>query len=116
MGGISMENEVLSIVDKRTKATYELALSRGAVRAMDFRQIKTSPEDFGVMRHAPCSVLVVQSHPHIRAANLIKSGGITARSRQAGSNRGNHPKARHSRENRTSSDGHMACCRGLVYS
>src|SRR5262249_61606210 len=25
------------------------------------------------VRHAPCSVLVVPSHPHIRAANLAKS-------------------------------------------
>ena len=28
-----------------------------------------------VVRHAPCSVLVVPSHPHIRAANLAKSAG-----------------------------------------
>jgi citrate synthase len=48
-----MENEVLSIVDKRTKATYDLALSKGAVRAMDFRQIKTGPDDFGVMTYDP---------------------------------------------------------------
>jgi nucleotide-binding universal stress UspA family protein len=32
-----------------------------------------------VVRHAPCSVLVVPSHPHVRAANLAKSGGATAR-------------------------------------
>jgi nucleotide-binding universal stress UspA family protein len=31
-----------------------------------------------VVRHAPCSVLVVPSHPHIRAANLAKSGGRRA--------------------------------------
>jgi citrate synthase len=48
-----MENEVLSIVDNRTKATYDLPLSRGAVRAMDLRQIKTGPEDFGVMSYDP---------------------------------------------------------------
>jgi citrate synthase len=48
-----MENEGLSIVDKRTKATYELPLSKGAVRAMDLRQIKTDPEDFGVMSYDP---------------------------------------------------------------
>ena len=48
-----MENEVLSIVDKRTKATYDLPLARGAVRAMDLRQIKTGPEDFGVMSYDP---------------------------------------------------------------
>jgi nucleotide-binding universal stress UspA family protein len=28
-----------------------------------------------VARHAPCSVLVVPSHPHVRAANLAKSEG-----------------------------------------
>ena len=28
-----------------------------------------------VVRHAPCSVLVVPSHPRVRAANLAKSGG-----------------------------------------
>jgi nucleotide-binding universal stress UspA family protein len=32
-----------------------------------------------VVRHAPCSVLVVPSHPHIRAASLAKSGGANAR-------------------------------------
>lgn len=31
-----------------------------------------------VVRHAPCSVLVVPSHPQIRAANLAKSGGARA--------------------------------------
>ena len=28
-----------------------------------------------VVRHAPCSVLVVPSHPQIRSANLAKTGG-----------------------------------------
>ena len=28
-----------------------------------------------VVRHAPCSVLVVPSHPHLRLANLTKSAG-----------------------------------------
>jgi nucleotide-binding universal stress UspA family protein len=31
-----------------------------------------------VVRHAPCSVLVVPSHPHVRAANLAKSTGANA--------------------------------------
>ena len=48
-----MENEALGIVDKRTKATYELAVSKGAIRAMDLRQIKTDPQDFGVMSYDP---------------------------------------------------------------
>lgn len=29
-----------------------------------------------VVRHAPCSVLVVPSHPHVRVANLAKSAGV----------------------------------------
>jgi nucleotide-binding universal stress UspA family protein len=32
-----------------------------------------------VVRHAPCSVLVVPSHPHVRAANLAKSAGAKSR-------------------------------------
>jgi nucleotide-binding universal stress UspA family protein len=34
-----------------------------------------------VVRHAPCSVLVVPSHPHVRAANLGKSAGAKADTR-----------------------------------
>jgi citrate synthase len=48
-----MENEVLSFVDKRTKATYDVPLYKGTIRAMDLRQIKTGPEDFGVMSYDP---------------------------------------------------------------
>jgi citrate synthase len=48
-----MENEVFTIVDKRTEATYDLPLYKGTVRAMDLRQIKTGPEDFGVMTYDP---------------------------------------------------------------
>ena len=33
-----------------------------------------------VVRHAPCSVLVVPSHPQIRSANLAKTGGRKRRS------------------------------------
>jgi nucleotide-binding universal stress UspA family protein len=40
-----------------------------------------------VVRHAPCSVLVVPSHPHVRAANLAKSASAkvnkVARQRQS---------------------------------
>ena len=34
-----------------------------------------------VVRHAPCSVLVVPSHPQVRAANLAKSAGAKADTR-----------------------------------
>jgi citrate synthase len=48
-----MANEPLNIVDKRTKATYDVPFFKGAVRAMDLRQIKTGPEDFGLMTYDP---------------------------------------------------------------
>jgi citrate synthase len=48
-----MEKETLSILDNRTHATYELPFFKGAIRAMDLRQIKTSPQDFGVMTYDP---------------------------------------------------------------
>ncbi|MGB9336915.1 MAG: citrate synthase [Candidatus Acidiferrales bacterium] len=48
-----MAKEELNIVDQRTKAAYELPLNRGCIRATDLRQIKTGPEDFGVMSYDP---------------------------------------------------------------
>ena len=46
-------NEMLSIVDNRTKATYDIPIQKGTIRAMDLRQIKTGPEDFGLMTYDP---------------------------------------------------------------
>jgi citrate synthase len=48
-----MGEEALTIVDKRTKATYEIPINQGTVRAMDLRQIKTGPDDFGLMTYDP---------------------------------------------------------------
>jgi len=48
-----MADEVLKIADQRTKSTYEFPLFKGAVRAADFRQIKTGPGDFGVVSYDP---------------------------------------------------------------
>ncbi len=48
-----MDNETLTITDNRTKQTYTIPISHGAVRAMDFRQIKTGPGDFGLMTYDP---------------------------------------------------------------
>jgi len=45
--------ETLTIVDNRTGKTYELPIHEGAVRAADLRQIKTDPEDFGLMSYDP---------------------------------------------------------------
>jgi citrate synthase len=43
----------LSIKDSRTEKTYELPVQDGAVRTMDLRQIKTGPDDAGLMTYDP---------------------------------------------------------------
>ncbi|MGE4057011.1 MAG: citrate/2-methylcitrate synthase, partial [Vicinamibacterales bacterium] len=45
--------ETLTVVDNRTGKSYELPIKDGAVRAMDLRQIKTGPEDFGLITYDP---------------------------------------------------------------
>jgi len=48
-----MGNETLTITDNRTGTTYTIPIKDGAIRAMDLRQIKTGPEDFGLMSYDP---------------------------------------------------------------
>ena len=48
-----MVKEALSITDMRTQANYEIPIHDGTIRAMDLRQIKTGPEDFGLMTYDP---------------------------------------------------------------
>ncbi len=45
--------DTLSITDNRTGNAFELPINDGTVRAMDFRQMKTSKEDFGLMVYDP---------------------------------------------------------------
>jgi citrate synthase len=46
-------SETLSIVDNRTGKKYELPIQDGTIRAMDLRQIRTGPDDFGLMTYDP---------------------------------------------------------------
>ncbi len=46
-------SETLSVVDNRTGKKYELPIQDGTIRAMDLRQIKSGPEDFGLMTYDP---------------------------------------------------------------
>ncbi len=48
-----MSKETLTIVDNRTGTSYEIPIEYGAIRAGDLRQIKTSPDDFGLMTYDP---------------------------------------------------------------
>ena len=45
--------DTLTIVDNRTGKKYDLPVQDGTIRAMDLRQIKTSPDDFGLMTYDP---------------------------------------------------------------
>lgn len=48
-----MPNSTLAVTDNRTGRTYEIPIADGTVRAMDFRQIKVSDDDFGLMVYDP---------------------------------------------------------------
>ncbi|MDQ4071680.1 MAG: citrate synthase [Actinomycetota bacterium] len=43
----------LSVTDNRTGEQYEVAITDGTVRAMDFRQMKVDDDDFGLMTYDP---------------------------------------------------------------
>ena len=48
-----MGHNQLSITDQRTGAQYEIPITDGTIRATDLKQIKTSPDDFGLMTYDP---------------------------------------------------------------
>ena len=48
-----MAKETLTVTDNRTGKTYEIPIERGAIRAMDLRQIRVSDEDFGLLSYDP---------------------------------------------------------------
>ena len=48
-----MSQDTLTVTDNRTKQTYSLPIEHGTIKAMDLRQIKTSPDDFGLMTYDP---------------------------------------------------------------
>jgi citrate synthase len=45
--------DTLTVVDNRTGKKYELPIQDGTIRAMDLRQIKAGPDDFGLMTYDP---------------------------------------------------------------
>ena len=45
--------DALSITDHRTGKVYEVPIADGTIRAMDLRQIKADPSDFGLMSYDP---------------------------------------------------------------
>ncbi|RMG15455.1 MAG: citrate synthase [Planctomycetota bacterium] len=45
--------DTLTVTDNRTGKSYELPISHGTVNAMDFRQIKVTDDEFGMMVYDP---------------------------------------------------------------
>jgi citrate synthase len=52
-GGVATAAETLSVTDNRTGESYEVEIDDGTVKSMDFRQIKVSDDDFGLMTYDP---------------------------------------------------------------
>ena len=48
-----MKKDSLSITDNRTGTAYDVPIANGTINAIDLRQIKTDPEDFGLMTYDP---------------------------------------------------------------
>ena len=48
-----MASNSLTLTDNRTGRTYEIPVTDGAIRAMDLRQVKTGPQDFGLLSYDP---------------------------------------------------------------
>jgi citrate synthase len=48
-----MAQDVLMVTDSRTNRNYTIPVDMGTIRATDLRQIKTYPDDFGLMSYDP---------------------------------------------------------------
>jgi citrate synthase len=51
--GQATGNNSLTVTDNRTGKSYNVEITDGTVRAMDFRQIKVNDDDFGLMTYDP---------------------------------------------------------------
>ena len=52
-GGVTTAQDSLSVTDNRTGESYEVEITEGTAKAMDFRGIKVSEDDFGLMTYDP---------------------------------------------------------------
>ena len=48
-----MANNTLTVTDNRTGKSYDVPIVNGAIRAMDLRQIRVGPDDFGLLAYDP---------------------------------------------------------------
>ena len=45
--------DTLTITDNRTGQQFEIPVTDGTIRALDLRQIKVNPDEFGLMTYDP---------------------------------------------------------------
>jgi citrate synthase len=48
-----MPDNTLTVVDNRTGKSFTIPVTNETVRAMDFRQMRVNPDDFGIMTYDP---------------------------------------------------------------
>ena len=60
-----MPENSLTVTDNRTGKTYTIPVDKGTVRAMDFRQIKVDPDEFGMMTYDPAFTNTVSCQSRI---------------------------------------------------
>ena len=58
-------SDTLTLIDNRTNKTYTLPIEHGTIKAMDLRQIKTGPDDFGLMTYDPAFMNTASCHSKI---------------------------------------------------
>jgi len=57
-----MANDTITITDNRTNQSYTVPIYHGTIRAMDLRQIKIGPDDFGLMTYDPAYMNTAACH------------------------------------------------------
>jgi citrate synthase len=57
--------DTLTITDNRTGKQYEIPIQDGTIRAMDLRQIKVVPDEFGMMTYDPALMNTASCHSRI---------------------------------------------------
>src|SRR5881397_1859058 len=72
--------DTLTVTDNRTGETYEVEITDGTVRAMDFRQMKVDEDDFGLMTYDPAFTNTASTKSAITyidgAAGVLEYRGI----------------------------------------
>ena len=73
-----MSSNTLTVTDNRTGKSYELAITNGAIRAMDLRQIKTGSDDFGLMTYDPAFMNTASARARSPTSMAIGASCATA--------------------------------------